>query len=305
MNELLDLPEPSDRDSLAAHGVRPFSVLRADRGPWQTRKRGWNDLGIDSRRGREHVSTYKLSGTWSQQVLTSINGGLSTFDPVLAETCYTWYCPPGGRVIDPFAGGSVRGLVAGNLGYDYTGVDLSPEQLDANRDQGDDWATRDLLAAPVRWIYGDAVEVLPTLPAGEFDYALTCPPYHTLEHYTRDPRDLSRMRWKRFTRVYREIVAATVERLADDRFMTWVVGEVRDGAGMLRGLVPLTIEAHEQVGARFYNDAVVLNVIGTAAARLPGQWRATRKFGCHHQYALTFVKGDPRAATRVIAGAGQ
>ena len=36
----------------------------------------------------------------------------SIFDPVLCELAYRWSCPQGGTIIDPFAGGSVRGVVA-------------------------------------------------------------------------------------------------------------------------------------------------------------------------------------------------
>ena len=38
-------------------------------------------------------------------------------------------------VFDPFAGGSVRGIVAAVLGRHYTGVDLRPEQIAANVEQ--------------------------------------------------------------------------------------------------------------------------------------------------------------------------
>jgi hypothetical protein len=61
--------------------------------------------------------------------------GTSIFDPVLCELVYRWFCPDGGAVLDPFAGGSVRGVVAGVLGYRYTGVDLRAEQVEANREQ--------------------------------------------------------------------------------------------------------------------------------------------------------------------------
>lgn len=61
--------------------------------------------------------------------------GTSIFDPVLCEAVYSWFCPPGGKVLDPFAGGSVRGIVAAELGRRYTGVDLSAIQVDANRQQ--------------------------------------------------------------------------------------------------------------------------------------------------------------------------
>ena len=62
--------------------------------------------------------------------------GTSIFDPVLCELAYRWFCPPGGLVLDPFAGGSVRGIVAGALGRRYVGVELRAEQVAANRKQG-------------------------------------------------------------------------------------------------------------------------------------------------------------------------
>lgn len=61
--------------------------------------------------------------------------GTSVFDPVLCEVAYRWFSPPGGLVLDPFAGGSVRGIVAAALGRRYIGVDLREEQICANRDQ--------------------------------------------------------------------------------------------------------------------------------------------------------------------------
>ena len=70
--------------------------------------------------------------------------GTSIFDPVLCELAYRWFCPEGGRILDPFCGGSVRGIVAAKLGHAYTGVDLLPEQVAANAAQ---W---DALAGPVR-----------------------------------------------------------------------------------------------------------------------------------------------------------
>ena len=42
-----------------------------------------------------------------------------------------WFCPPGGAILDPFAGGSVRGIVAGMLGRAYAGIDLRAEQIAA------------------------------------------------------------------------------------------------------------------------------------------------------------------------------
>ncbi|MEH6373638.1 class I SAM-dependent methyltransferase [Streptomyces sp. KLMMK] len=280
-------------------GIQPFSVLRTDLGPWRDRRRAWEDLGLHSRRGREHVTTYSTVDAFGRK-MAEVNGGLSTFDPVLAEASYSWYCPEDGRVLDPFAGGSVRGLVAANGGYQYTGIDLSPFQVDANEEAAANWRARDLLAAEPRWILGDALEELPELATAHADYVFTCPPYHDLERYSDHPADLSTMRWAEFATAYSAIIAETVRCLAPDRFATWVVGEVRGSTGHLRGLIPLTIAAHEAAGARLYNDAILVNTLGTVPMRLGAQWRASRQHGRHHQYVLTFVKGDPRKATAAL-----
>ncbi|MCA6090958.1 class I SAM-dependent methyltransferase [Streptomyces sp. SCA3-4] len=280
-------------------GIQPFSILRTDLGPWRDRRRAWEDLGLHSRRGRD-ITTFNTAGSFGRR-LADVNGGLSTFDPVLAEASYTWYCPDGGQILDPFAGGSVRGLVAANGGFRYTGIDLSPVQIDANEEAAADWRTRDLLATEPRWIHGDALEELPELPTAHADYVFTCPPYHDLERYSDHPADLSAMRWREFAEAYRAIIAETVRCLAPHRFATWVVGEVRNSTGTARGLMPLTIAAHEAAGARLYNDAILVNTLGTVPMRLGAQWRASRKHGRHHQYVLTFVKGDPRKATAALS----
>lgn len=62
-------------------------------------------------------------------------GGTSIFDPVLCEILYNWYCPKNGLILDCFAGGSVRGVMANFQGMNYIGCELRQEQVDANRKQ--------------------------------------------------------------------------------------------------------------------------------------------------------------------------
>jgi hypothetical protein len=77
---------------------------------------------------------------------SELSSGTSIFDPVLCELAYRWFSPVGGRVLDPFAGGSVRGIVCAALGRRYVGVDLRAEQIEANRAQ---WpAVADKLGTP-------------------------------------------------------------------------------------------------------------------------------------------------------------
>lgn len=219
--------------------------------------------------------------------------GTSIFDPVLCELAYRWFCPPGGRVLDPFAGGSVRGIVAAVLGYDYTGVDLRPEQVAANNVQ----AARICPDHPPQWIIGDSRE-LQSLVTGQFDFVFSCPPYFNLEQYSDDPRDLSNAgEYSTFMHDYRRIIAQTVSMLREHRFTVFVVGDLRDRAGFYRNFVSDTIAAFHDAGAYLWNDAVLITVIGSLAIRVGRGFVGSRKLGKTHQNVLVFCKGDPRQAT--------
>jgi 1-aminocyclopropane-1-carboxylate deaminase/D-cysteine desulfhydrase-like pyridoxal-dependent ACC family enzyme/DNA modification methylase len=75
---------------------------------------------------------YRVKEGTKEETETS---GTSVFDPVLCELMYRWFCPPTGQVLDPFAGGSVRGIVAALMGRRYIGIELRPEQVEANIEQ--------------------------------------------------------------------------------------------------------------------------------------------------------------------------
>jgi DNA modification methylase len=217
--------------------------------------------------------------------------GTSIFDPVLCELAYTWFCPPNGAVLDPFAGGSVRGIVAAVLGRKYTGIDLRPEQIEANEAQAAAIVPDNL----PRWIAGDSREAMPD---EQFDLVFSCPPYADLEVYSDDPRDISTMDYPAFMVAYRDIVAGAVRRLRNDRFACFVVGDVRDKKGMYYNFVSDTIAAFQDAGARLYNEAVLVTAVGSLPIRVGKQFESGRKLGKTHQNVLVFVKGDPRKATQ-------
>lgn len=268
----------------------PFTVLDRRGGSWQDRDRKWKSLGIQSEVGRDEGLTFNIKQKGSNQT--------SVFSPVLAELMYRWYSRPGATVLDPFAGGSVRGVVASALGQEYIGVELREEQVLANREQ------ESLGGGPVpMWEHGDSSEVLTDwaerMPES-VDFVLSCPPYAYLEKYSDDPKDLSNMKYPDFLEVYRGIIRNTAALLTPDRFIAWIVGEVREkgGDGSCVGLVPDTIQAFRDAGCELYNDHVILTPIGTAAVRTPIQFDASRKAGRIHEYALVFIKGDARKATK-------
>lgn len=222
--------------------------------------------------------------------------GTSIFDPVLCELAYRWFCPPGGLVLDPFAGGSVRGIVAALLGRDYIGVDLRPEQIRENRRQAQALCKETV----PRWVEGDSRNVATLCTGTEADFLFSCPPYFDLEVYSDEPRDLSTLDYETFRAVYSEIIAASCALLRENRFACFVVGDMRDRNGFYRGFPWHTIDAFQRAGLHLYNEAVLVTAVGSLPIRAGKQFQSTRKLGKTHQNVLVFVKGDPRKATAAV-----
>jgi len=275
--------------------VPPFSVLDARQGYWQERKRAWLALGIESEAGRDGALTHASEGSTDPVSIKhlAVSGGTSIFDPVLCELAVRWFSPPTGTVLDPFAGGSVRGIVAAKLGRSYTGIDLRAEQTAANEEQ----ARRLTPGAMPRWITGDSRAIPSLVGAAAFDLVFSCPPYADLERYSEDPADLSTMGWPEFRAAYREIIAHAVAHLRPDRFACFVVGDVRDKRGNYLNFPAETIDAFRAAGCELYNEAVLVTAVSTLPLRAAAPFTATRKLGKAHQNVLVFVKGDARRAT--------
>ena len=132
----------------------PFTILDSKGGDWQARKRLWKSKGIRSEVSREGVSVYKSfdAKKYGRPEMSEV----SIFDPSLCELMYRWFCPEGGTILDPFSGGSVRGIVANYLGFKYTGIDIRPEQIESNYEQARAICPNNL----PNWITGDSNIVL-------------------------------------------------------------------------------------------------------------------------------------------------
>lgn len=266
--------------------VPPFSVFNTMAGYWRERKAKWMDLIGDSGDGREDGLAGFSGGLAS---IASANlTGTSVFDPCLCEIAYRWFCTDGGKVFDPFAGGNVRGLVGSILGYDYTGIDLRQEQIDANEKKANE------IGYHPHWICDDSQNADKYVSDESCDMILSCPPYGDLEKYSDDPRDISNMKYDDFLSVYRKIISIAVRKLKQDRFAFWVVADIRDKEGFFRDFVGDTIRAFEDYGAKLYNRIVLLNSQCTAKFRVASQFQNNRKVVKIHQNVLVFYKGDPK-----------
>ena len=305
--------------------VPPFSVLNAREGDWQERKRAWAAIGIKGEVGRSGGETItgedgmifcpssatgfytqkrakekELGRTLSTQEFqtnhfvteTAADCGTSIFDPVLCELAYRWWSGEGAQILDPFAGGSVRGIVAAHLGRKYWGCDLRAEQIEANRAQGA--ALCDGKPMP-EWVCGDSMNEVEKAP--EADFIFSCPPYGDLEQYSDQREDLSAMPHKDFVIAYRTIIHRACKRLRENRFACFVVGDFRDGKGNYRNFVSETIAAFVDAGLSLYNEAILVTSVGSASMRVTRQFSAGRKLCKTHQNVLVFVKGDGRKAS--------
>lgn len=269
----------------------PFSVLDTKGGCWQTRKRQWKQLGIESHLGREAECNVKtMSGLTPEEYEKKYGRkpmeGVSIFDPALCELIYNWYCPENGTILDPFSGGSVRGIVANYLGYKYTGIDIRQEQIDSNREQA-------LKLLPIdnqpNYYVGDSNVVLTELMP-MYDLVFSCPPYADLEVYSEMKEDLSTMEYKEFIKVYAEIIKKSVAKLKSGGYACFVVGDIRDKKGFYRDFISHTKQAFINAGAGLYNEAILLQPLGTAMLRAGKIFEAGGKLTKVHENVLIFKK---------------
>jgi DNA modification methylase len=317
---------PEDKPRLQERfGVPPFSVLDARQGYWQDRKREWIKLGITSADGRDDVLfkddikdyDYMRRKEGKRKLQRGVKGvlshisentspdikerfekcgtGASIFDPVLCELAYTWFCPEGGKILDPFAGGSVRGIVAEQLCRKYTGIELRQEQIEANRKQAE------AIGCTPTWLQGDSSqidELLPKLDATKeyenfFDMIFSCPPYYDLEQYSESKDDGSaKQSYTEFIQWYEGIFRSCIQRLKWNRFVVIVVGEIRDEEGFYRNFVGDTVQVMLRCGLRYYNEAIFITRVGSLPLRVNSAFGGYRKLGKSHQNVLVFYYGN-------------
>ena len=290
--DLFGNPVETKGDLRKMFGANLFSILDTKDGMWQARKRKWLNLGIQSEIGRDAV-TYHMKdwadkkgqeGTLSGNKLPS---DTSIFDPVLCELVYRWFCPDGGRILDPFAGGSVRGIVAHYLGYKYSGIEIRGEQVASNVEQA--LNILDVNNQP-QWYVGDSNILLDDEWKEPFDLVFTCPPYADLEVYSEMKGDISNMDYDDFIFAFESIMRKACKLLKKGGMACVVVGDVRDRNGNYYGFVADTVKLMQRcVGMVLYNDAVLATSLASAALRAAGNMKSAKLVKVH-QNVLVFKK---------------
>src|SRR5882672_8553149 len=130
--------------------------------------------------------TGERTGTMRKDHDTVYTGTHSVFAAPLVEWILLRYAgPPGGRVLDAFAGGPPRAVVASIMGYRYVGYEIRQVQIKENKKLLKELGLEaEYILADGRFLHSNI---------GQFDFALTCPPYYDLEKYSDQPDDLSNL----------------------------------------------------------------------------------------------------------------
>lgn len=269
--------------------VPPVSILDTRSGRWQERKRYWNSFIGDngeSREGTLSTSKFMHQSGYLQGSKTT-QKSVSLLDAVLAEILVTWFSEKGWLCFDPFAGDTVFGYVAGSLERKFRGTELREEQARLNNER-----TSELDCV---YYNDDAQNLNKYIDLNSVDMIFSCPPYADLEQYSDDPRDLSNMKHDDFFDVFKSVLQNTYSVLKDNRFACIVISEVRDKkTGEYISVVPKTIQFMVEAGYQYWNEIILINVMGNLQLRVKNYMNASRKVGRTHQNVLVFYKGDQK-----------
>lgn len=283
----MDLFNNPDVKSLGgAYIVPPFSILDTTSKEWKARKTLWKKCTGDLTASKENVlySTDKLQN--SKNPLQKTMGAMessSNFDPVLAEIMLHWFCPIGGKVLDPFGGEQTKGVVCGEKGHEYHGCEIREEQVLINIEKTKKYKN-------IHYYKGDSTKIFQIIQERNFDMCFTSPPYYNLEVYSKE--DLSALgSYDDFMHRYFLIFRQCFKMLQEGSFLVLKVGEIRDKIGFYYNFIGGNIRCMLDIGFQYYNEIILVNSIGSLPFRTKGM-SINRKIGKRHQNILVFYKGD-------------
>ena len=268
----------------------PFTVL-------DTKVKRWRDLRAywDNKYGDNLTETKNYLLSKGQNIMTVFNKGTSKFDPVLAQIIYKWFMPSsGGMILNPTCGEPTTGIVAGELGFRYLGIDIRQEQVDINNR-----LARQYKFDKVEYLTFDSMKLNEKVVDRKFDLVFYSPPYYAIEAYSFDSNDISVRAEKQgylyFMEGFEKIIMHSANLLKDNRFYVIKLGDIREikgkDKGILLNFLGDTVNVASKYGLKYYNDLVLVTAIGTAPVRARNLFR-NRKIVRTHQRVLIFYKGD-------------
>lgn len=214
----------------------------------------------------------------------------SIFNPMLAGSLVQAYSVPGDLIIDPFAGGGTRGIIAGAMDRNYVGIDIRQDEVERVRARA-----LDLNLGQVYVDHADAATVdwQHHLPR-KADMLLTCPPYWNLEVYSDDPADLStKPTYGEFLDGIEEVIVKSARGLKVGAPCVWVVGEFRHPETTeLLDFPGDVARIHQRHGFWIYDRFIYTHANPQAFWRM-GVYDKTRKLIRVHEHVIVARYGQP------------
>ena len=313
--------EPANASLNDRFVVPPFSVLDTRKGYWQERKKKWremigdigesrNDKLITSpeikykelyKRTRQHreelgisfreyLDKYVPDEVKEHEASKVLSAGVSLFDPVLSEIMCKWFTPEKGcKIFDCFAGDTQKGLVFGQCGYEFTGIELRQEQVEINN------RVIESRGLPIRYICDDGQNVALHIPAESQDLLFSCPPYFDIEIYSDLENDASNQSsYEDFIKILYNAFKDAVTCLKENRFAVIVVGDVRSkNNGCYYDFCGDIKRIFKEAGMPLYNELILVETCASTALRA-SRYMESRKVAKMHQNILIFYKGDTK-----------
>ncbi len=226
-------------------------------------------------------------------------GTHSVFPAPLCEWILLRYGPPaGGLILDAFAGGPPRAIVAAFMGYRYLGYEIRKEQIDENlkiiRKLG--------IESSIDYRCSDGTS-LDGCPDSSCDFSLTCSPYYNLEQYSDLPNDLSNMPdYQTFNQAMFECAKAHFRALKPGAFACFVTCPFRikavDGINELIDFPGDTVLNLKEAGFRLWQKIVLSRNFASAACRSTTSWKG-QKLVPRHEELLIFKKPEEAKRKRL------
>src|SRR5574343_522129 len=262
--------------------VPPFSVLDTRQGEWQERKKIWKEYLKEDGESRKNTLSKGDSG-----IYLNMKGGVSLFDPVIAEVCFHWFAPENSNIFDPFAGDIRKGAVCGFLGHTFSGIELRKEQYDINIEQ-----IKRLELNNVIYHNDDGRCVDKYIDNNTQDLLFSCPPYFNIEEYSQLENDASNQKtYEDFIKILDEAFTSSISKLKNNRFAVIIVGDIRDNNGYYYNFHEDIKFIFNKGGMLLYNEMILIEPIGLNSIRA-NKLMERRKLPKFHQNILVFYKPD-------------
>jgi hypothetical protein len=299
------------RHKLLAH-ITMTNVWNTVKGDWLRIKREWNERiqAAGDAAGVPNPTYATRDGCWQgvngysnvvntrrfvdetgevQAKTHAHNGNASVLDPVACEVILRFFCPPNGRVYNPFAGGVQFGFVTGSYGYGYVGSEIRQNQCDANNA-----ICRGFPSA--QWVQSDSATYD---PEGMFDLIFTCPPYYKVEKYLDydgvppEGEINSCPTYEQFRDLLFAGYRKGIAHLNDDRFFVVMTGDSRGKDGAYHCSEAETELFFRDEGLKVYNKIIYMECEFTRLAHAKKTLNQ-RKFPKREQKIIVAFKGDPK-----------